>query len=64
MDRIMKALDGCNAVLALRIGHHPMKALENANISVFQTCGRINEEIDRAYIKISKENLKEEYQYA
>ena len=48
IDGILKTIEGCNAVLAMRIGYSPMKRLEEKNIKVIQICSTINEAIENA----------------
>ncbi len=47
-ERAVQALNGCNAVLVMRIGYSPMKALESEGIKVIQSCDRIEEAISMA----------------
>ncbi|MCX7920562.1 MAG: nitrogenase cofactor biosynthesis protein NifB [Clostridia bacterium] len=48
IDRIVKAVNGCNAVLVLRIGYRPSKILQDKGIVVVQTCGRVEDAIKTA----------------
>ncbi len=48
IDRIIRTIEDCNAVLVLRIGYRPMKALVDKGIKVFQTCGNVEEAIKSA----------------
>lgn len=43
LEKSLRALADCDAVLVLRIGYHPMKALEEKGIKVIQTCGRLKD---------------------
>jgi len=45
LENIIKSIEDCSAVLALRIGYLPKTTLEHKGISVIQTCGLIDEEI-------------------
>ena len=45
INRTLSVIGDCNIVLALRIGHSPMKLLEQRDIKFFQTCGRIIDSI-------------------
>lgn len=48
LDRIIKAVEGCGALIVLRIGYGPMKSLEERNIKVIQTCDRIEAAVVQA----------------
>lgn len=52
IDLILKAIEGCNAVLAMRIGYSPMKRLEEKNIKVIQVCSTIDEAIKNAVYEL------------
>lgn len=54
-ERLTKALEGCNAVLVLRIGYRPSKMLEDRGIKVIQTCGSFEEGIRYALEELKKE---------
>ncbi len=54
LDKALKALKGCDAVLVTRIGYHPLKALEEKGIKVIQTCGRIRECMQDAITKLEE----------
>jgi len=45
IKRIISAISDCDAVIVLRIGHHPSKLLESKGIHVIQTCGGIREAV-------------------
>lgn len=55
IEKTVKALSDCDAVLALRIGYSPLKRLEEAGIRVFQTCGTVEEGIKLAVNELGKE---------
>ena len=38
IEKLIKTIEDCDAVLVLRIGHTPLKALEEKGIVVVQTC--------------------------
>lgn len=56
IDRIIGTLKGCHGVIVLRIGHHPLKKLQEMNIKVIQSCGSINDGILHAIEEIKKDN--------
>ena len=45
MDNMLQAINGCDAVLALRIGYRPSQVLEDHKIKIFLTCDRIEKAI-------------------
>ncbi len=47
MNKIMKTIEDCNAVLVLRIGYNPLKILEEKGIRVVQTCETIHEAVKK-----------------
>ena len=53
LETIMDMISDCSAVLVMRIGHNPLKALEERGIVVVQTCGRIED-----CIKTAAESIK------
>jgi predicted Fe-Mo cluster-binding NifX family protein len=52
IGKIINAVKGCDAVLALRIGYRPLKTLEEAGIKVFQTCGNIEDCVKNAALNM------------
>jgi len=56
VSRIIKAVNGCDAVLALRIGYNPSKILEAKGIKSVQTCDSIDESIRYAVNELEKSN--------
>ncbi|MCX7708952.1 MAG: nitrogenase cofactor biosynthesis protein NifB [Clostridia bacterium] len=48
IDRLIKVIEDCNAVLAMRIGYSPSKTLVEKGVKVIQICGGIEEGIRTA----------------
>ncbi len=54
IGKTIRTIEDCNAVLVLRIGYRPAKALEEKGISVIQTCERIEAGIRQAVKEIEE----------
>lgn len=52
IKKIISTVKDYDAVLVLRIGYRPLKALEEAGVKVFQTCGSIESCIKEAAVKL------------
>ncbi|NLD46950.1 MAG: radical SAM protein, partial [Clostridiaceae bacterium] len=59
IERIIKTVKDCNAVITMRIGYNPMKRLEERGINVIQVCDRIEDAIKNAVAELreSKEKM-------
>lgn len=55
IDRLIGIIEDCHAVLALRIGHSPMKSLIEKGIKVIQTCDGIEEGVKAAVKSLNLE---------
>lgn len=58
INHIINTISDCDAILVMRIGYNPSKVLESKGISVIQTCGRIQEAVESALLKLKKECLE------
>jgi nitrogenase molybdenum-iron protein alpha/beta subunit/MoaA/NifB/PqqE/SkfB family radical SAM enzyme len=54
IERTLKAVAGCDAVIALRIGVRPSQALEKMDVAAVQGCGSIEDNIRAVYENIEK----------
>lgn len=54
IEQIIKCIEDCEGVLALRIGLAPTEKLKQRGITVFATCDRINDAIRTAALEMAK----------
>ncbi|MDQ2087104.1 nitrogenase cofactor biosynthesis protein NifB [Herbivorax sp. ANBcel31] len=54
IDRLIKTINDCDAVLALRVGYSPQKKMLEKGIKVIQTCGSIKDGVNYAIEVLEK----------
>jgi len=54
-QKIIKVVDDCTGIIALRIGDDPTKKLKGIGIDVFMTCEKIEIAVEKAAEAILKE---------
>ena len=55
INSIIKTINGCDAVIVLRIGYRPSKELQNKKIKVFQSCDSISQAIESTVKELALE---------
>jgi predicted Fe-Mo cluster-binding NifX family protein len=58
LDKIIKTIEDCDAVLVTRIGEIPKKLLEDKGKKVIETCGTVAEEILKLVVTLEDRNQK------